>query len=218
MLDQGRFYLGHLGKTPVFVAPEAALNLLLVWMWCDKTLAGFLAVLMAFLVVILIHESGHAVLARAMGMQGISITLSAFGGFCSYGGDRQPKRELPIILAGCAFNLLTALGLWLIDRHLFNVDALDPLLARFYWATFSFSLVLGLFNLLPIYPLDGGQATLAVSRMIARSDANARRFTLSVTVASAIGAVALLSWLGWISIFTFFILAMLLVSAFRDLR
>ena len=218
MLDQGRFYLGHLGKTPVFVVPEAALNLLLVWMWCDKTLAGFLAVLMAFLVVILIHESGHAVLARAMGMQGISITLSAFGGFCSYGGDRQPKRELPIILAGCAFNLLTALGLWLIDRHLFNVDALDPLLARFYWATFSFSLVLGLFNLLPIYPLDGGQATLAVSRMIARSDANARRFTLSVTVASAIGAVALLSWLGWISIFTFFILAMLLVSAFRDLR
>ena len=218
MLDQGRFYLGHLGKTPVFVAPEAALNLLLVWMWCDKTLAGFLAVLMAFLVVILIHESGHAVLARAMGMQGISITLSAFGGFCSYGGDRQPKRELPIILAGCAFNLLTALGLWLIDRHLFNVDALDPLLARFYWATFSFSLVLGLFNLLPIYPLDGGQATLAVSRMIARSDANARRFTLSVTVASAIGAVALLSWLGWISIFPFFILAMLLVSAFRDLR
>ena len=218
MLDQGRFYLGHLGKTPVFVVPEAALNLLLVWMWCDKTLAGFLAVLMAFLVVILIHESGHAVLARAMGMQGISITLSAFGGFCSYGGDRQPKRELPIILAGCAFNLLTALGLWLIDRHLFNVDALDPLLARFYWATFSFSLVLGLFNLLPIYPLDGGQATLAVSRMIARSDANARRFTLSVTVASAIGAVALLSWLGWISIFTFFILAMLLLSAFRDLR
>lgn len=218
MLADGRFYLGHLGKTPVYVAPEAALNLLLVWMWCDKTLPGFLVVLMAFIVVILVHESGHAVLARAMGMHGISITLSAFGGFCSYGGDRQPRRELPIILAGCAFNLLTALGLWLIDQHLFNIDRMDPLLASFYWATFSFSLVLGLFNLLPIYPLDGGQATLAISRMIARSDANARRFTLSVTVASAIGAVALLSWLGWIGMFTFFILAMLLFSAFRDLR
>lgn len=216
MLADGRFYLGHLGKTPVFVAPEAAFNLLLVWMWCDKTLPGFLAVLMAFIVAILIHESGHAVLARAMGMHGISITLSAFGGFCSYGGDRQPRRELPIILAGCAFNLLTALGLWLVDRHLFNIDTVDPLIARFYWATFSFSLVLGIFNLLPIYPLDGGQATLAISRMVARNDANARRFTLSVTVAGCLCLLPLVWYFGMF--FTVFILLMLLLAAFRDLR
>ena len=216
MLDQRRFYLGHLGKTPVFVSPEAALNLLLVWMWCDKTLAGFLVVLMAFLVTILTHESGHAILARAMGMQGISITLSAFGGFCSYGGDRQPKRELPIILAGCAFNLLTALGLWLIDRHIYNIDRLDPMLVKFYWTTYFFSLVLGVFNLLPLYPLDGGQATLAVSRLVARNDGNARRFTLSVTVASAICLLPLVWYFGMY--FTVFILVMLLLSAFRDLR
>lgn len=216
MLADGRFYLGHLGKTPVYVAPEAALNLLLVWMWCDKTLPGFLVVLMAFLVVILLHESGHAILARAMGMQGISITLSAFGGFCSYGGDRQPKRELPIILAGCAFNLLTALGLWLIDRHVVDIDQFDPLVVSFYWTTCWFSAALGIFNLLPIYPLDGGQATLAVSRMVARSDANARRFTLSVTVAGCLCLLPLVWYFGMF--FTVFILVMLLFAAFRDLR
>ena len=212
------FYLGHLGKTPVYVAPEAAFNLLLVWMWCDKTLPGFVVVLMAFLIAVLVHESGHAILARAQGMGGISITLAAFGGYCSYHGDRHPKRELPIILAGCAFNLLTALGLWLAAQHLVDVSQFDPLLRQFAVMLFWFSVVLGLFNLLPIYPLDGGQATLAVSRLVARNDANARRFTLSLSVAGAIGAVAILGALNMIGPLTFLILAMLLFAAFRDLR
>jgi Zn-dependent protease len=212
------FYLGHLGKTPVYVAPEAALNLILVWMMCDQTLPGFVVVLMAFLIAVLVHESGHAILARAQGMSGISITLAAFGGFCSYHGDRKPTRELPIILAGCAFNLLTALGLYLAAQHLLPLQQLDPLFQQFARTLFWFSLFLGLFNLLPIYPLDGGQATLAISRLIARNDANARRFTLSMSVAGAIGAVAILGALHMIGMFTFFILAMLLFAAFRDLR
>ena len=187
-------------------------------MWCDKTLPGFVVVLMAFLIAVLVHESGHAILARAQGMVGVSITLAAFGGSCSYHGDRQPKRELPIILAGCAFNLLTALGLWLAGQHLVDISQFDPLIRQFALMLFWFSLVLGLFNLLPIYPLDGGQATLAISRLVARNDANARRFTLSMSVAGAIGAVAILGALQMIGIFTFFILAMLMMAAFRDLR
>ncbi len=218
MLGDGRFYLGHLGKTPVYVSPDAALNLLLVWMWCDKSLQGFLVTLMAFLTVILVHESGHAVIARVMGMQGISITISAFGGFCTYGGARRPKTELPIAVSGPVFNLLTALLLWLISAYAFPFARLDPPIGSYLSSTLIFSLILGIFNLLPIYPLDGGQATLAVSRMMARNDGNARRFTLSVTVATAGAVVLALLYLQAAAFFTFFILAMLLVAAFRDLR
>jgi len=219
MQPDGRFYLGHLGKTPVYVAPDAVLNLLLVWMWCDKTLQGFIVVLMAFLTVILVHESGHAVTARLLGMQGISITLSAFGGYCSYAGDRRPRTELPISLSGPIANLLTAGILWLLAAYGgLSLARFDPLLHSFFQALFAFSLILGIFNLLPIYPLDGGQAVLAVSRMAARSDANARRFTLSLTVASAAMILLALVYFQRTDFFLFFIVGLLLWTAFRDLR
>ncbi len=219
MLGGQPFYLGHLGKTPVYVLPDAILNLLLIWMWCDKTLAGFVVMLMALLTVILIHEAGHAAMARVIGMQGITIVLSAFGGFCSYGGSRSPKTELPISLAGPGANLLTAAVLWLALRHVPGLDHLDPLILSYVFYAMVMSLVLGLFNLLPIYPLDGGQATLAVSRMTAQSDANARRFTLSVTVAAIPATIMAMYALNLgIGLWTLFIFAMLLMAAFRDLR
>ncbi len=213
------FYLGHLGKTPVYVAPDAVLNLLLVWMICDQTLPGFIIVAMALLTVILIHEAGHASIARLTGMYGVTIVISAFGGFCTYAGDPPPKLKLPISLAGPVANLLTAAGVWLILTQVPQFNQLNPLIVSFAGSLLSLSLVLGLFNLLPIYPLDGGQATLAVSRMVARSDGSARRFTLSLTVAAVPAVLAIMYVLHIpIGMLTLFILAMLLMSAFRDLR
>ena len=219
MLGGQPFYLGHLGKTPVYVSPDAVLNLLLIWMWCDKTLAGFVVMLMGLVTVILIHEAGHATMARITGMQGITIVLAAFGGFCSYGGSRSPKTELPIALAGPVANLLTAAILWLVIRHVPGLESLDVLIQNFIFYVMVMSLVLGLFNLLPIYPLDGGQATLAMSRLVTPNDANARRFTLSVTVAAIPATImAMYALQLGIGLWTLFIFAMLLMSAFRDLR
>lgn len=213
------FYLGHLGKTPVFVSPDSILNLLLVWMWCDKTVPGFMVMLMALVTVILVHESGHALMARINGMFGITIVLAAFGGFCSYGGSRSPKTELPIALAGPAANLLTAAALWLTFRYVPHLDTLNQLIVSYLIYVMYLSLVLGLFNLLPIYPLDGGQATLAVSRMISRSETNARRFTLSLTVTAVPATLVAMHFMHFgIGVWTLAIFALLLFSAFRDLR
>ena len=175
--------------------------------------------LMALVTVILIHESGHAIMARINGMFGITIVLAAFGGFCSYGGSRSPKTELPIALAGPAANLFTAAVLWLALRHIPQFESLNQLIILYLVYVTNLSLVLGLFNLLPIYPLDGGQATLAVSRMLSRSDANARRFTLSLTVTAIPAVLIAMHLLHYsIGIWTLVIFAVLLVSAFRDLR
>ena len=219
MFNQGRFYLGHLGPVPVYVAGEAIFTLLLLWMWSDRTLPGFLILLMAFITVILIHEFGHAVVARWRGMAGVAITIAAFGGFCSYQGDRRPGNELLISLAGPFSNFLTAGLLFALDLWLLPFSRLDPMIGGYLGAVMLWSLFLGLFNLLPIYPLDGGQATLATARMMASRESNARRFTLSLSVVTAFAVFAgYVSFVGQPTLFTILILGMLLFSAFRDLR
>lgn len=219
MFNQGRFYLGHLGQVPVYLAPEAVFMLLLLWMWSDRTLPGFVILLMAFITVILSHEFAHAAVARWRGMAGVSITIAALGGFCSYQGQRRPLNELLISLAGPFGNFLTAGILYLVNRWVMPFSQLEPLVARYFIAVMIISLYLGLFNLLPIYPLDGGQATLAGSRLVSSREVSARRFTLSLSVVTAFAVFAgYVSFLGQPPLFTILILGMLLLSAFRDLR
>ncbi len=219
MIHQGRFYLGHLGQVPVYIAPEAVFMLLLLWMWSDRTLPGFLILLMAFITVILTHEFAHAAVARWRGMAGVSITIAALGGFCSYQGARRPINELFISLAGPFGNFLTAGILYAINLWVMPFTRLNPMVASYFTAVMILSLFLGLFNLLPIYPLDGGQATLAASRLISSRETNARRFTLSLSVVTAFAVFAgYVSFIGQPTLFTILILGMLLFSAFRDLR
>jgi membrane-associated protease RseP (regulator of RpoE activity) len=219
MFSANRFYLGHLGKTPVYVSTDAIFNLLLIWMWCDKTLPGFLIMLMAFITVILTHECGHALVARLVGMQGIAITISAFGGYCSYAGDRRPRTDLPISLAGPGANFLTAGLIWLFVLYVYPFARMDPMVAKFVSEVMVWSLVLGIFNALPIYPLDGGQATLALSRMATGREATAKYFTLVLTVIAGLGSLIGLAYFNLgPSIFTLVIMGLLMMAAFRDLR
>ena len=219
MFNQGRFYLGHLGHVPVYIAPEAALMLLLLWIWSDRTLPGFLILLMAFITVILCHEFAHAAVARWRGMAGVSITIAALGGFCSYQGERRPLNELLISLAGPFGNFLTAGILYATNLWVMPFSRLDPLVASYFITVMYISVFLGAFNLLPIYPLDGGQATLAASRLVTPRETNARRFTLSLSVVTAFAVFAgYIGFIGQPSLFTILILGMLLLSAFRDLR
>jgi Zn-dependent protease len=219
MFNQGRFYLGHLGQVPVYIAPEAVFMLLLLWMWSDHTLPGFLILVMALITVILSHEFSHAAVARWRGMSGVSITIAALGGFCSYQGQRRPLNELLISLAGPFGNFLTAGILYAFTLWVMPFERFDPMIAKFLIAVMFMSFFLGLFNLLPIYPLDGGQATLAASRMVVTKEANARRFTLSLAVVTAFAVFAgYVSFIGQPSLFTIIILGLLLFSAFRDLR
>ena len=210
------FYLAHLGRTPVYVSPDAIFMVLLVYMWTQGAgLIGFLISLMMLFLAIVFHEGGHAMVARSQGMVGMHIVISAFGGYCSYGGDRRPKSELLISLAGVTVNGLLAWGAWLIGRH---APIPHPVAMQMLDAFFIWNISLAIFNILPIYPQDGGQALLNLCRM-GMAEGSSKRLTLSVSVATAAVGLALYTmYLGTPTLWLLFIIGMLLFAAFRDLR
>lgn len=101
---------------------------------------------------VLLHEMGHALMARRYGIGTRSITLHLLGGFASIEREpRVPREEIAIALAGPAVNfLLLVLSL--------------PLIAVSVPFAFEFgaiNLIMGVFNLVPAYPMDGGRVLRA---------------------------------------------------------
>lgn len=114
---------------------------------------------------VLLHEWAHAWTARAFGWPVTHITLSLMGGHTSFGATRTSwLASLVISVAGPVANILLGLAGWV------AVAALQPLEAG---GAFNVVLVLveltswanwfvGIFNLIPGLPLDGGRALEAV--------------------------------------------------------
>lgn len=152
-------------------------------------LAGVLLSVLLF-ASILAHELGHSVVARARGVPIAGIDLHLFGGVAKMAAPpRSPSDEIAIALAGPAVSLLlggAALGL----------HAALPL-SLLMWLGGA-NLMLGLFNLLPALPLDGGRvlrALLAKRRGLYRGTKSA--VTVSRVIALLLGVAALASGNYW---------------------
>ena len=120
------------------------------WIVAAATAALFFASVLA-------HELSHAVLARRFGLKVEGITLFIFGGVTSIDTDsRTPREEALIAAAGPAASLL--IGAVLIGIDVF-VD--QPQLAALVgWLGFV-NIALGIFNLIPGFPMDGGRVLRA---------------------------------------------------------
>jgi len=108
---------------------------------------------------ILLHELAHASTARALGLPVRSIALSLLGGVTDF--DRAPKtawRSFAIAAAGPATTLVIAgAGYGLLQ--LTADDTMPQLvLAQLTWS----NLIVGVYNLLPGLPLDGGAILAAI--------------------------------------------------------
>ncbi len=109
---------------------------------------------------ILIHEIGHAIAARKMNLELVRIHLYLFGGMAELKQRPiRPKEELIIALAGPAASFFLAGLSYLVMIQIQPYHDHIHLLAQF---AFVMNLLLGLFNLLPIFPLDGGRSLRAI--------------------------------------------------------
>jgi Zn-dependent protease len=122
--------------------------------WLTGTLTA-----LVFLLTLLAHELAHAVLARRYGMTVRRITLWMLGGFTELDGEPpSPRADALIAAAGPATSLLMG-GLGIGAAWAFAGPGLFS--AALIWLAGA-NLLLGVFNLLPGAPLDGGRLLRAL--------------------------------------------------------
>jgi membrane-associated protease RseP (regulator of RpoE activity) len=134
---------------------------------------------------VLLHELGHALVARQLGVYVSGIELSFFGGAAKMEQmPRSANREIAIAAAGPAVSLMLA-GLGLGLGGLLG----SPLLATIG----QINLVLAVFNLIPALPMDGGRILRALlSRKMDFVRATDISVQVSRVVAIGFGVVGLL--------------------------
>ena len=119
-------------------------------------LLGLGEIFICYLITVLLHEIGHAVVAKHLGYQLQQISLLPFGAELSLQNDDFTyKDEIKIAVAGPLVNLILIIifvALWWIFPTTY-----------YYTDLFVFSnFVTLIFNLLPIFPLDGGRVFRAI--------------------------------------------------------
>jgi Zn-dependent protease/CBS domain-containing protein len=125
---------------------------------------------------VLLHELGHALVARRFGIRTPDITLLPIGGVARLERiPEKPKQELLIAIAGPLVNILIAAVLFLIVKaqgSLPDLTDLNTPRVSLMTKLASVNLFLVLFNLIPAFPMDGGRilrALLAVKMNYARA-------------------------------------------------
>jgi Zn-dependent protease len=149
------------------------------------------AVLVAIFICVVLHEFGHSFTAMRFGVHVRSVLVTFLGGIAQFDSiPRRPVQELLITVAGPSVNFLIAAVLWLAVGFPQDLDSLGiPIsfadLARFLVLA---NLFLGVFNLVPAFPMDGGRILRAI---LATQMSYLRATFWAVTVAKVIMAVGI---------------------------
>jgi Zn-dependent protease/CBS domain-containing protein len=116
------------------------------------------AISLLFFTSVLAHELSHALVARRFGLQVRDITLFIFGGAATLEGDaKRPRDEALIAAAGPLTSLVIGAALWGIEAAVGQAQ----IAAVVGWLGFI-NVTLGIFNLIPAFPMDGGRVLRAI--------------------------------------------------------
>jgi stage IV sporulation protein FB len=181
----GRIHLGTIFGTTITL-DFSFLILILFFVMTDIQQSGMRYALLwipVLLISILWHELAHAAMIGALGFGSSSIILEGIGGATYNERRARPWQDLLISAAGPASSFLLA---WIITLIAANLPAagrdpfliaLLPLMARanFWW---------GIFNLLPIGPLDGNGILRNFFRLFLRERP---AFIISIWISIVVG-------------------------------
>ncbi|WP_338750417.1 M50 family metallopeptidase [Bacillus sp. FJAT-52991] len=136
----------------------------------------FIDLFMIFLI-IAIHELGHAWMALSFQWRIKRVVFLPFGGVAEVDehGNRPAREELFVILAGPLQHIWLFIAAWL----LLKAGWMPESLYRNFW---QFNLAVLLFNLLPVYPLDGGKLLMLLVSL-------RRPFLLTIRLAIIFSAI-----------------------------
>ena len=162
---------------------------------------------LALFLIVTLHEFGHSLACRQVGGQANQIVLWPLGGVAYVNPPQRPGATLWSIAAGPLVNVVLAPILMGIGRVslLWGWYAAVPDLRTLIHAIFYIDVGLLIFNILPIYPLDGGQILRALLWFVL----GRARSLMVATILGFVGIAAFFgfalwardSWLGVIAVF-----------------
>jgi Zn-dependent protease len=201
-MGAGSIQLARLFGIRIGASPSwfVVLFLMIYWLsgFFDSVLVGYsnttayviaVAGTLLFFVSLVLHELGHAIVARRNGIAVSSIDLWFFGGLAKL--DREPAtpgQDFRIAAAGPGVTLLlfgvcvAAAGLLLtseggvVDAVTLSEDRTTPALGLVGWLA-GINLVVLVFNLVPAFPLDGGRIARAVAWKVTGDPNRGTRFS-----------------------------------------
>jgi Zn-dependent protease len=169
------FQIGRLFGIPLYI--HTTFFLLPAWLLLYNSGSGplnalyLLLALVALFACVVLHELGHALMARFFGIGTESITLYPIGGVARLQRmSEKPFEEICIALAGPAVTLalvallspLVFVGTRLVPMMSSPELSLGRLIVLLGFSLWGWNLWLFLFNLLPCFPMDGGRVLRAL--------------------------------------------------------
>jgi len=164
---------------------------------------------LALFAIVLMHEFGHSLACRQVGGQADRIVLWPLGGVAYVQPPQRPGAMLWSLAAGPLVNVALVPVLFLLGRlmRISGVVYAVPDLYRLWYAVSFINLGLLIFNLLPVYPLDGGQIVRSLLWFVIGP-------AWSMTVATFLGLIGVAGLVGlaiwsrsiWLGVLSGFIL------------
>src|SRR5271169_4604391 len=209
---QGSFHLFRL----------AGIDVLVHWSWFlvaafeisargrrYPSVAWNVAEYLALFLIVTLHEFGHALACRQVGGAANQIVLWPLGGVAYVDPPPRPGATLWSIAAGPLVNVALLPILWLLGMVSQSLGWATAMPNAHAWlhAVLSINLGLLVFNMLPVYPLDGGQILRSLLWFVM-----GRARSLLVAAIIGFAGVAALIWLAvhvgsfWLGIMSVFIL------------
>jgi Zn-dependent protease len=173
----------------LFLGASRGLDLLLLLEW-----------LIVVFISVLVHELGHALVARRFGLSP-QITLYSMGGLTSWSEVTEiaPPKHLAISLAGPAAGFLLG-GVLFVAAPTLLTTLPSELLTVAYHDLLWVNIGWGVFNLFPILPLDGGHVLLTLERWLTRRRDQIISHTISLLGSLTLTYLALTRRSAWVAI------------------
>jgi stage IV sporulation protein FB len=145
---------------------------------------------------VLVHEFGHALVARRFGADP-QVLLYGMGGLCIYQEEQKPTQRLAVLAMGPGAGFLLMAATMAVAYLAYGVSPIDAWRGDFfggrsipstYIRMVMYFLILinfwwGIFNLVPIMPLDGGQIAGVLLSLHNRREGMRRAYIISVVAA-----------------------------------
>jgi Zn-dependent protease len=209
-----------MGSVPLFtvfgirVRMHASMLVLIALLLITSGFQGYYAAQMAMVgcialfTIVLLHEFGHCFAARWVGGEARDILMWPLGGLAYADAPNRPWPQLVVAAGGPMVNVLICLLVFGLDRLLWFTHShvlLNPFTGKlglpaistwemyvwvYMWWFYAISMALLFFNLLPIFPLDGGRILQALLWFRLRY----YRATMITTVVGMVGSVLMVMW------------------------